>query len=65
MEETVDSFALPGHLVFALAARYAALLNTWDGEADSKFERKLRPLRALARDISLIEDHATGAPSEN
>ncbi|MGD1084821.1 MAG: hypothetical protein ABSA47_08755 [Verrucomicrobiota bacterium] len=55
MAEVVDSAALPGHLVAALAARYAALLNTWDGGADPKFEQKLRPLRALAQDISLIE----------
>ena len=55
MEEVVDPPELPADLVLALAARYAALLNTWDGEPDPKFEAKLRPLRALARDISLIE----------
>jgi hypothetical protein len=29
---------LPGALAGALAARYAALLNSWDGEPDPKFE---------------------------
>ncbi|MGD1084452.1 MAG: hypothetical protein ABSA47_06820 [Verrucomicrobiota bacterium] len=55
MEEIVDTSSLPGDLVLALASRYAALLNTWDGEPDPKFEKKLRPLRAMARDIALIE----------
>jgi uncharacterized protein YukE len=55
MEEAVDTFLLPGALAGALAARYAALLNSWDGEADPKFEEKLCLLRGLNRDIALLQ----------
>ena len=55
MGEVVDPPLLAGDLVAVLAARYAALLNTWDGEAEPKFEEKLRLLRGLAHDIALIQ----------
>ena len=55
MEESVDTSLLPGALAGALAARYAALLNSWDGEPDPKFEDKLRVLRGLNRDIALLQ----------
>jgi hypothetical protein len=55
MEETVDTPLLPGALAGALAARYAALLNSWDGEPDPKFEEKLRLLRGLNRDIAMLQ----------
>jgi hypothetical protein len=55
LEEAVDMPLLAGKLVAVVAARYAALLNTWDGEPDPKFEAKLRILRGLARDIALIQ----------
>jgi hypothetical protein len=45
---------LAGDLVVVLAARYAGLLNTWDGEPDPKFEKKLRVLRGLAQDMALV-----------
>jgi hypothetical protein len=51
----VDVPLLPGALAGALAARYAALLNGWDGEPDSKFEEKVRLLRGLNRDIALLQ----------
>jgi hypothetical protein len=38
-----------------VAARYAALLNTWDGEAEPKFEEKLRLMHGLAHDIALVQ----------
>ena len=55
MEQAVDTTLLPGALAGALAARYAALLNSWDGEPDPKFEDKLRLLRSLNRDIALLQ----------
>src|SRR5277367_994940 len=55
MEQVVDMSLLPGALAGALAARYAALLNSWDGEPDPKFEEKLRLLRGLNRDIALLQ----------
>jgi hypothetical protein len=55
MEDIVDTPLLPGALAGALAARYAALLNSWDGEPDPKFEEKLRLLRGLNRDIALLQ----------
>jgi hypothetical protein len=55
MEEYVDSPLLAGQLAVVLAARYAALLNSWDGEPDPKFEEKLRLLRGLNRDIALLQ----------
>ncbi|MGA2247528.1 MAG: hypothetical protein ABSH48_21290 [Verrucomicrobiota bacterium] len=42
---------LTDHLATALAARYAAALSGWDGEADEAFRRKLRVLSGLCRDI--------------
>jgi hypothetical protein len=55
MEEEVDMASLAGALAGLLAARYAALLNGWDGEPDPKFEEKLRLLRGLNRDIALLQ----------
>ena len=55
MRDVVDTAALPGALAGMLAARYAALLNSWDGEPDRKFEEKLRLLRGLNRDIALLQ----------
>jgi hypothetical protein len=55
MEEAVDTASLPNALAGMLAARYAALLNGWDGEPDPKFEEKLRLLRGLNRDIALLQ----------
>jgi hypothetical protein len=51
----VNTEGLPGALAGMLAARYAALLNSWDGEPDRKFEEKLRLLRGLNRDIALLQ----------
>jgi hypothetical protein len=55
MEAVVDTSLLAGALAGALAARYAALLNSWDGEPDPKFEDKLRLLRGLNRDVALLQ----------
>jgi hypothetical protein len=55
MRDVVDTAALPGALAGMLAARYAALLNSWDGEPDRKFEEKLRLLRGLNRDSALLQ----------
>ena len=42
---------LTDHLAIVLAARYAAALAGWDGEATEDFRRKLRVLRGLCQDI--------------
>ena len=55
MDEVVDRPLLAGDLVAVVAARYAALLNTWDGEAEPKFEEKLRLMHGLAHDIALVQ----------
>jgi len=55
MVEAVDAPLLAGKLAAILAARYAALLNSWDGAADPEFENKLRLLRGLNRDIALLQ----------
>ena len=55
MDQVVDRPLLAGDLVAVVAAHYAGLLNTWDGEAEPKFEGKLRVLRGLAHDIALIQ----------
>ena len=53
--ERVETPLLAGQLAAMLAARYAALINTWDGEPDPVFEQKLRLLRGLNRDIALLQ----------
>jgi hypothetical protein len=55
MDGVLDASLLARDLAVALAARYAALLNGWDGEPDPKFEEKLRLLRGLNRDIALLQ----------
>jgi hypothetical protein len=55
MEAVVDTSLLAGALAGLLAARYAALLNSWDGEPDPNFEDKLRLLRGLNRDVALLQ----------
>ena len=55
MDEVVDRPLLAGDLVAVVAARYAALLNTWDGEAKPEFEGKLRLMHGLAHDTALIQ----------
>jgi hypothetical protein len=53
--QRVEAPLLAGQLAAMLAARYAALINTWDGEPDPVFEQKLRLLRGLNRDIALLQ----------
>ena len=55
LDKTLGACPLPGALVSMLATRYAAVLNSWDGEPDPKLEEKLRLLRSLARDVALIQ----------
>jgi hypothetical protein len=42
---------LTDHLAAILAARYAALVANWNGEAADEFRAKLRALRELCQDI--------------
>jgi hypothetical protein len=51
----VEAPLLAGQLAAMLAARYAALINTWDGEPDPVFEQKLRLLRGLNRDVAMLQ----------
>src|ERR1700678_1224944 len=55
MDYCVEIPLLAGKLAAVLAARYAALLNSWDGEPDPKFEEKVRLLRGLNRDLALLQ----------
>ena len=55
MDLVLDRSLLPGALATAMATRYAALLNSWDGEPNPKFEEKLRLLRGLNQDIALLQ----------
>lgn len=42
---------LTDHLAAILAARYAALVSQWNGDATDEFRNKLRALRELCQDI--------------
>ena len=58
-EEAADiKAATPGgladHLSTVLAARYAQLLNGWNGEVDEAFEKKLKCLRLMGQDIAVL-----------
>ncbi|MGA3180591.1 MAG: hypothetical protein ABSF38_09635 [Verrucomicrobiota bacterium] len=55
MEDVLNIPTLPADLIAALALRYAAVLNTWDGEPDPRLTEKLRLLHSLGRDIALIQ----------
>jgi hypothetical protein len=55
LEEEVETPLLAGDLLTVLAARYAGLLNRWDGVAEAKFEENLRVLHGLARDVALMQ----------
>ena len=55
MENSVDAPLLAGKMATLLAARYAALLNTWDGTPSPEIEDKLRLLRNLNRDLALLQ----------
>jgi hypothetical protein len=55
IEDSVDSSLLAGKMTAILAARYAALLNGWDGAPSPEFEEKLRVLRVLNRDLALLQ----------
>jgi hypothetical protein len=46
---------LADNLAAVLAARYAALLQTWDGEITPAFEAKIRLLRGLTHDITQLQ----------
>ena len=53
---------LTDHLATSLAARYASLLSSWNGEADEPFRQKLRVLRSMCQDIAELRkgDHSGG-----
>jgi hypothetical protein len=51
----VEAPLLAGKMAALLATRYAALLNSWDGAPDPEFEKKLRVLRSLNRDLALLQ----------
>jgi hypothetical protein len=55
MEAVFDAPLLAGQLAAVVAARYAALLNRWDGQVTPKFEEAVKLLRGLNRDIALLQ----------
>jgi hypothetical protein len=55
MEDSVDAPLLAGKMAVLLAARYAALLNTWDDTPSPEIEDKLRLLCGLNRDLALLQ----------
>src|SRR5579863_7162867 len=48
-----------------LAARYAALLNSWDGEITPEFEAKIKFLRGLSQDITRLQKSLHSAAQQN
>jgi hypothetical protein len=57
--------ALADNLATVLAARYAALLNSWDGSVTPEFESQLRILRALSHDIVQLQKSLHRAAEQN
>src|SRR6266567_99526 len=57
--ETAGQHRLSDHLATILAARYARLLNNWNGEVTEALEHQLRLLHALNQDIASLRrgDH--------
>ena len=55
LNQAVDGASLPGALAAMLAARYAALLNDWDGAPSEDIEVQLRLLHRLNQDIALLQ----------
>jgi len=55
MNKAMDGASLPGVLAEMLAARYAAVLNAWDGVPDENIEAQLRLLHRLNQDIALLQ----------
>jgi hypothetical protein len=55
MQEAVDINLLAGKLAAALTLRYAALLNTWDGQLTPEFKEQVVVLRALNGDLALLQ----------
>jgi Skp family chaperone for outer membrane proteins len=53
--EPCDPPALADNLAIVLVARYAALLNSWDGEITSEFAAKIKFLRDLTRDVTQLQ----------
>jgi len=61
----LQSQALADNLATVLAARYAALLNSWDGAVTPEFESQLRILRALNHDIVQLQKSLHHAAQQN
>jgi len=57
--------ALADNLAVALVARYAALLNSWDGSITPEFENQLRVLRTLNHDIIQLQKSLHRAAEQN
>jgi len=53
MDEAVGDLA--DRLVKVLAARYGALLMSWDGEPTEELERRLKIMGALSRQVTLVQ----------
>jgi hypothetical protein len=55
MDDHIDTPLLAGKLAALLAARYAGLLNHWQGQPDPQFHDMVHLLRGLNRDIALLQ----------
>ena len=55
LQSQCEAQTLADNLATVLAARYAALLNVWDGEITPEFEAKIRFLRGLTHDITQLQ----------
>jgi len=58
INEHADASLLGDNLVTVLITRYAGILARWDGNADAKFDSKLRALRGLCHDIVQLQRSA-------
>ena len=60
MTSVTQGHLLSDQLATVLAARYASLLQNWNGEVTEEFSQKLRTLRSLCQDVAVLRrgDHA-------
>jgi len=55
LQNQSDPSQLADNLALVLAARYAAILNNWDGEITPEFEASLAVLRRLTQDVVQLQ----------
>jgi len=65
LDDQCEPRVLADNLASSVAARYAALLNAWDGEITPEFEAKVRFLRGLSQDIVQLQKSLHRAAQDN